>query len=148
MIILEKFDPNKVTTEKVSFHLGGNSFNLGQGGFGIYPSPLCCLNRFHPKYSPEAVEFQRQEIWAEIKVNLPLELSGKFQSKGSKNPYSHLKYFGPLVRLAKMNNGEFIYLYDEFDTSKPIKLLYDYQPHGEMIKRCIEWLSSQLNPPF
>lgn len=126
-IHLEKFNPRLFTTEKVSFQLSSKCFHVGQGDAdtragidddGLRESPLWRGWRSN-------VEF-RKLLWDECRKHLPEYLANR--NKGRIGFY--LPHLLSLVEAANQQDIKLVYI--------------DDLEHAELIKRCIEWLATQI----
>ncbi|RCJ27291.1 hypothetical protein A6S26_12695 [Nostoc sp. ATCC 43529] len=128
-VILEQFDPNKFTLEKVGFELSNKCFNVCGGWGGDDGLRYSYLYR----RSWTTQEF-RQELWQEIKQYLPRYKAGELKVYGEEPRWYRGRWFRSVMLLveAAKKHGY-------------VKLIYvDDRPHAEMIKRCVEWLLTQV----
>lgn len=128
-IYVEKFQIHKFTTEKAGFGLNipTTVFNVSEGN-GIEDSL---------RYSPlwrgrNSVEEFRKKLWKEIQRWLPAYKAGEF-ALGQPKRYNAF-YFIWLMRIVEAVKAH-----------GDVKLLYisDYE-HALLIKRCVEWLLTQV----
>lgn len=121
-IVIEMFYPPKLKTEKVSFEIGANVFNISEG-WGDEDC-LGCSPLWRHKRS---LDDFKKELWREIKKYSKLEAPkpGDYRTRGL--------YFSYLMRLASL-----------VKEGREIKLLYrSDRDHALLIKRCIYWLVAQ-----
>ncbi|MBN3961754.1 hypothetical protein [Nostoc sp. NMS8] len=128
-VILEQFDPNKFRLEKVGFRLSDKCFNVC-GGWGD-DDDLRYSRLYRGQWTTEQV---RQQLWQEIKQYLPRYKAGELKLYGEEPRWYRGKWFKAIM-----------FLVEAAKEHGYVKLIYaSDRPHAEMIKRCVEWLLTQV----
>jgi hypothetical protein len=130
MIILEQFNPQICQVEKKGFRLSDKVFNISEGWTDDYD----VLGSSYLWRYDYTIEQQRINIWQEIQVYLPRYQHGNFPIWGPQPRGYHGMYFKHLMHIVEAAQKH-----------ETVKLLYiSDRHHAELIKRCIEWLLTQV----
>ncbi len=137
MITLEQFNPQICQVEKTRFRLSDKVFNVSEGWTQDYD----VLGSSYLWRYDRTTEQQRIIIWQEIQQYLPRYQGGKLKIWAAEPRWYRGMYFKHLMQIVEFakqhENVKLIYISDS-------EALRRNRSHAELIKRCVEWLLTQV----